>query len=63
MHACRRIQDAGFRFGECGRFHIAVIAAARHDYPANARGGSSLKNLISIIIETGVREVCANIYQ
>ncbi len=59
---CRK-QNARFRFGKCGGFYIAIVATARHDYPADLRISRPLQNLVPIIIETVVRKICADINQ
>ena len=63
VHASSRKQDAVAGFCQRGGARIAVVAAACNDDSCNARIGCALQHRVSIIIETVMRQVGANINQ
>jgi hypothetical protein len=63
MNAGRRIQGAGIRFGQLGRTPIAVVAAAGDDHGANAGTRSASHHIVTILVETVMREIRANVDQ
>jgi len=63
VHAGGGKQDAVARFSKGGRARIAVVAAARNHNPGNTGTSRTLQNLLTIVIETVMRQVGANINQ
>ena len=63
VHASGGKQDAVAGFCQCGPAPITVIAAAGDDNSGDARIGRTLQYLVTIVIETVMRQVGANINQ
>ena len=63
MDACRRVHDTGIVLHERPGILAALLAAARHDEARHADTYCALDNRTSIVIETVMRQVRADVYQ
>lgn len=61
MYAGSRVEGAGIRFGQCNSIKAALIAAARDDHFDDSGIGCPLHYLDTIVIETVVGQISADV--